>query len=154
MCGPSTVLLHYPLTLGGPSRYVIQREGELSNFHAFQHTHTHTHTFFLFLSLSPSLSRHAHYSNQFRAMFVMNCRVNREEVLRHVPRLTKKEKQRKRWRKGRRGGEGGGGEGSGREEEGVDEYHPVHCAECNTEIAVYDKDEVFHFYNVLASAAS
>ena len=107
------------------------------------------------LSLSPlSLSpcRHANYSNQFRAMFVMNCRINREEVLRHVPRLTKRERQ-KRWRKGkRRRGEGGSGEGEGEVETEV--YNPVHCAECNTEVAVYDKEEIFHFYNVLASAAS
>ena len=86
-------------------------------------------------------------------MFVMNCRINREEVLRHVPRLTKRERQRKRWR---RGGEGGSGGGSGVEEgeEGAEEFNPVHCAECNTEIAVFDNDEVFHFYNVLPSAAS
>uniref|UniRef100_A0A2R9AEC2 E2F associated phosphoprotein n=1 Tax=Pan paniscus TaxID=9597 RepID=A0A2R9AEC2_PANPA len=30
-------------------------------------------------------------------------------------------------------------------------YHPVMCTECSTEVAVYDKDEVFHFFNVLAS---
>uniref|UniRef100_A0A2K5CIG2 E2F-associated phosphoprotein n=1 Tax=Aotus nancymaae TaxID=37293 RepID=A0A2K5CIG2_AOTNA len=30
-------------------------------------------------------------------------------------------------------------------------YDPVMCTECSTEVAVYDKDEVFHFFNVLAS---
>ena len=85
-------------------------------------------------------------------MFVMNCRVIRDEVLKHVPRLTKRERQQqqRRLKKGKRGE---GGEGGGEPEEAED-YHPVHCAECNTDIAVYDKDEVFHFYNVLASAAS
>lgn len=38
---------------------------------------------------------------------------------------------------------------SNQEEEEV--YHPVLCTECSTEVAVMDKDEVFHFFNVLAS---
>ena len=85
----------------------------------------------------------------------MNCRIQRDEVLKHIPKLSKKERQRRRRRKERRhGGEGEGGEGERREEEEEGEdYNPVHCAECNTEIAVYDKDEVFHFFNVLASAS-
>ena len=121
------------------------------------------------------LSRHSVYTNQFRAMFVMNCRIDRDEILKHVPKLSKKERQ-KRKRKAKKrgesvgegsGGGGGRGEGSGGgdggrggggggrgEGEGEEDYHPVHCAECNTEIAVYDKDEVFHFFNVLASASS
>ena len=98
----------------------------------------------------------------------MNCRISKDEVLKHIPKPSKKEKQKKKWKERRKereggggesvGGEGGGSEGfGGAGEGGVDEadnYHPVHCAECNTEIAVYDRDEVFHFFNVLASAAS
>ena len=34
---------------------------------------------------------------------------------------------------------------------GEELYHPVRCQECETEIAVYDKDEVYHFFNVLES---
>ena len=34
-----------------------------------------------------------------------------------------------------------------------DVYHPVRCAECKTEVGVFDSDEVYHFYNVLASYA-
>lgn len=30
-------------------------------------------------------------------------------------------------------------------------YHPVRCEVCNTQVAVYDNDEVYHFFNVLAS---
>lgn len=30
-------------------------------------------------------------------------------------------------------------------------YHPVQCASCGTEIGVYDKHEVYHFFNVVAS---
>ena len=32
-------------------------------------------------------------------------------------------------------------------------YQPVKCVECSTEVAVYDKEEVYHFFNVLTSHA-
>lgn len=88
-------------------------------------------------------------------MFVMNCRIRRDEVLKYAPKLNKRERRRKGKRK--RGGGGGSGDGEpkagGKEEEEEEDYHPVHCSECNTQVAVYDKDEVFHFFNVLASAS-
>lgn len=34
---------------------------------------------------------------------------------------------------------------------GEEIYHPVQCTECSTEVAVFDKDEVYHFFNILAS---
>lgn len=34
-----------------------------------------------------------------------------------------------------------------------DVYHPVVCSVCSSEVGVYDKDEVYHFFNVLASYA-
>jgi len=35
--------------------------------------------------------------------------------------------------------------------DGVDEaYHPVRCSVCNTEVGVYDRDEVYHFFNILS----
>ena len=122
----------------------------------------------IFARSVPTMCRHEVYRHQFRAMFVTNCHILRDQVLKYVPRLSKKQR-RKRRRKGRGRGEvekevrgeeeeeeggGGGGErgGGGGGDKGED-YHPVHCAECNTEVAVYDKDEVFHFFNVLASAA-
>ena len=106
-----------------------------------------------FLSLISYVCRHEVYPNQYRAMFVMNCRIHRDEVLKYAPKLNKKERRRKKGRRKREGGGGsGGGEpGAGGEEE--EDYHPVYCAECNTQVAVYDRDEVFHFFNVLASAS-
>ena len=81
----------------------------------------------------------------------MNCRVCRDEVLKYAPNLSKRERRRKR--AGGREGEGGSSEGAQGEGEAEESFHPVHCSECNTEVAMYDKDEVFHFFNVLASAA-
>ncbi|OBS68271.1 hypothetical protein A6R68_03187 [Neotoma lepida] len=86
---------------------------------------------------------HESYKTQYRAMFVMNCSVNREEVLRYKnPENRKKKRGAKKMR----------ANPEGPVETDVEEiYHPVMCTECSTEVAVYDKDEVFHFFNVLAS---
>ena len=35
---------------------------------------------------------------------------------------------------------------------GSDElFNPVKCDQCGTEIGVFDKDEVYHFFNIMAS---
>lgn len=87
--------------------------------------------------------RHESYKTQYRAMFVMNCSVNREEVLRYKnPENRKKKRGAKKMRSN---------SGDPAEMEAEEIYHPVMCTECSTEVAVYDKDEVFHFFNVLAS---
>jgi len=93
------------------------------------------------------MCRHELYKNQYRAMFVLNCRVLKDEVLKHIP---KQKNTRKRRRKAGKLGEKVGQE-EAEEEEPEATYHPVRCTECNTEIAVVDSDEVFHFFNVLAS---
>lgn len=33
-----------------------------------------------------------------------------------------------------------------------DVYQPVECATCATEVGVFDRDEVFHLFNVIADA--
>jgi hypothetical protein len=36
--------------------------------------------------------------------------------------------------------------------DGVEEsFHPVKCAACSTHVAMFDCDEVFHFFNVVTS---
>ncbi|XP_005623376.1 E2F-associated phosphoprotein isoform X2 [Canis lupus baileyi] len=89
---------------------------------------------------------HESYKTQYRAMFVMNCSVNKEEVLRYkIPENRKKRRGHKKMRSNH--------EDAAEQTEAQAEeiYHPVMCTECSTEVAVYDKDEVFHFFNVLAS---
>ena len=91
------------------------------------------------------------YANQYRAMFVMNCLIAKGEVLRCVPTAGKKERKRRRSVHTSRE-EGGSAGGMEERSTAEDLFHPVRCSECNTEVAVIDKDEVFHFFNVLASA--
>ncbi|NXL93143.1 EAPP protein, partial [Alectura lathami] len=86
--------------------------------------------------------RHESYKTQYRAMFVMNCSVNKEEILRYKKKLKKRNKKMKNSKET-------APVQTNEEEEDV--YHPVLCSECSTEVAVMDKDEVFHFFNVLAS---
>lgn len=102
--------------------------------------------------------RHDKYRTQYRAMFVMNCTVNKEEILRYKTLNEKNLRSRKR-RKGHQpeptasttttmeATDSGAVLGMGGEEI----YHPVQCTECSTEVAVFDKDEVYHFFNILAS---
>jgi hypothetical protein len=77
----------------------------------------------------------------------------KDEVLKYVPRPSKKSR-RKRPKGSKKLPEAGQAEASSDPQEEEGSYHPVRCAECNTEIAVIDSDEVFHFFNVLPSAPS
>eukprot|EP00794_Sanderia_malayensis_P020163 gene20163-22138_t len=87
--------------------------------------------------------RHAVYKTQYRAMFVMNCEVGRDEVLRYEEKKHKK----KSFNPGHLV--------SASEDNGAKSelYNPVKCTECGTVIAVYDVDEIYHFFNILASQA-
>uniref|UniRef100_A0A2R5LH35 Putative e2f-associated phosphoprotein n=1 Tax=Ornithodoros turicata TaxID=34597 RepID=A0A2R5LH35_9ACAR len=76
---------------------------------------------------------HEIYHTQYRAMFVKNCIVDEAQVLRCPPSGQKKRK------------------GAEPTDDPADLFKPVRCSQCNTEVAVYDKDEVYHFFNVIAS---
>lgn len=86
-------------------------------------------------------------------MFVMNCKVKEDEVLRYEPSQQHHAgKKRKKAQKGKLV--------QHTKEEDIlgtsamsERYHPVICVECDSEVAVYDNDEVYHFFNVLASHA-
>ncbi|CAO3623673.1 unnamed protein product [Cunninghamella blakesleeana] len=86
-----------------------------------------------FSPLCYSSQRHEEYSNQFRAMFVTNCKINKTERYRYNPTKTKKSKK-------------------GIEMDQDDEYYYiVNCETCDTHVAMMDKDEVYHFFNVIAN---
>jgi hypothetical protein len=81
---------------------------------------------------SPTLRRHDTYADQFRAMFVHNCHVDRSETL-----IFKKKETKRRFKDKK----------AGRDPTGArpdEEYHPVVCGECNAVVAVYDHDEIYH----------
>jgi hypothetical protein len=74
-----------------------------------------------FTPLCYDCQRHEVYKNQYRAMFVENCDIKPQV-------LTMKD-------------------GQGKEEY----YKPVKCATCDTEVAVLDAEDIFHFFRVVAS---
>lgn len=85
-----------------------------------------------FTPLCYDCQRHATYRNQYRAMFVVNCEVDKNQIL----KFGKGEKMRK----------------SKIFDPIQDEiYHPTTCTGCNTEVAVMDRDEVYHFFNIIPS---
>ena len=87
--------------------------------------------------------RHEVYHQQYRAMFVKNCSVDKSQSLKY--------KAKKQFHKKRQSAAEDAAAAAGMDEQDV--YHPVKCTECGTEVAVYDKDEIYHFFNVLASHA-
>ena len=89
-------------------------------------------------------------------MFVMNSKVTKDEVLRYEPSPQHNSgKKRKKAQKGELVQHTKEEDNSTCAGNAASElYHPVTCVECNLEVAVYDSDEVYHFFNdVLASYA-
>lgn len=80
--------------------------------------------------------RHDIYQNQYRAMFVKNCHVDTAELLKQPLQKKKYSKKQKK---------------SETENDDGDNFHPVKCTECTTVVGMCDTDEVYHFFNVLAS---
>lgn len=131
-------------------------------------------------TLCMDCQRHDNYHNQYRAMFVFNCVIERAKVLRYRDKKQCRwNKKKKKKTKAETGGEASGeaeregtGTPTGKEksqsgidwinmeivdgpgglnQSGNDLYHPVKCAVCRTEVAVFDRQEVYHFHNSVAS---
>ncbi len=88
-----------------------------------------------FTLLCLDCQRHDLYPNQYRAMFVVNCTVSRGQKLKFP--LTKSGRKQ--------------AGGTVKEVSDDEEFYPVRCDVCSTEVAMFDKDEVYHFFNVVPS---
>ena len=80
-------------------------------------------------------------------MFVVNCVVDGTQRLKFPLKSNKKGKKK------RKGKGGDATDAFGVNEEDAENYNPVKCEQCSTEVAVFDKDEVYHFFNVIDSPA-
>ncbi|RWS16996.1 E2F-associated phosphoprotein-like protein [Dinothrombium tinctorium] len=78
--------------------------------------------------------RHEVYKTQYRAMFAFNCFVDFSQKLEYKGKA-KKRKHRLV------------------SSLPTEIYYPVKCTVCGTQVAVYDNDEVYHFFNVLSSVS-
>ena len=98
-----------------------------------------------FIVLCLDCQRHEVYDSQYRAMFVMNCTVDYSQQLKYPKQSQQKKKGKKKQKTE---------ESDNQQPQGVDPndlFHPVKCDRCSTQVAVYDRDEIYHFFNVLAS---
>ncbi|KAJ7233833.1 hypothetical protein O6H91_Y451400 [Diphasiastrum complanatum] len=101
-----------------------------------------------FTILCIDCQRHEIYETQYRAMFVRNCKVSENERL-HFPAQNKR--KRNCDRKGQKlkyKVEEISGDSLFDER---DIFKSVHCSVCDTEVAVLDKEEIYHFFNVMPS---
>eukprot|EP00039_Didymoeca_costata_P029639 m.25639 g.25639 ORF g.25639 m.25639 type:complete len:266 (+) comp7725_c0_seq4:273-1070(+) len=89
--------------------------------------------------------RHDLYETQFRAMFVVNCNIESGETL-HYPEPGKKKKNQRRYKKSNEKEQSWTNNNPG------ETVNPVKCTECETVVAVYDSDEIYHFFNVISAA--
>ena len=105
--------------------------------------------------------RHETYHTQYRAMFSMNTSVNSGEVLRYKKKVPKKRRGRKKQRskpetkkersRSRSKSLSRPSDAEMAESDKEDLFHPVSCKVCQTEVGVFDSDELIHFFNVIAS---
>ncbi|CAH9095409.1 unnamed protein product [Cuscuta epithymum] len=91
-----------------------------------------------FTILCLDCQRHEKIVTQYRAMFVVNCKIEDE------PQLGSKRKRE------RKGGHGKPQTGSALSDKGETFKH-VCCGVCSTKVGVIDEDEVYHFLNALPS---
>ena len=89
------------------------------------------------VTLCIDCQQHDSYKNQYRAMFVMHSIVDMRENLKY-----KRKKPKIKFRERHL---------TDTNEVEFDIYHPVKCDSCQTEVGVFDEEEVYHFYNVLPS---
>ncbi|XP_008787054.2 E2F-associated phosphoprotein isoform X2 [Phoenix dactylifera] len=92
-----------------------------------------------FTTLCLDCQRHEKYVTQYRAMFVLNCKVKIDQILRQGKRKSRKPKGRM---------------SSNKSPENLEHdvvFRPVCCSVCSTEVGVFDGDEVYHFFNVIPS---
>ncbi|KAF8099042.1 hypothetical protein N665_0254s0042 [Sinapis alba] len=83
--------------------------------------------------------RHEQYVTQYRAVFVVNCKVDKDRALQHNTVPSKVGKRRR----------------DSEEKETLsaqsERVNSVVCSTCSTEIGVLDTEEIYHFFNVIPS---
>ena len=117
-------------------------------FNEFMFTFFSNHFNTFYYNFCCYYSRHDIYKTQFRAMFAMNCYIVPDEVLKYETK-NKSKKRRKKEGPGKLVPVVKDSEDMNNKE--LEVYNPVKCGLCDTELAVYDKSEIYHFHNVLES---
>lgn len=105
-----------------------------------------------FTTLCIDCQRHEIYVTQYRAMFVMNCKVVENQRLRMPAESTRQKKDcKKRSNQYNRNCNSLPEDANEKLRDEV--FKPVCCSVCETEVAVLDENEIYHFFNVMPSYA-
>ena len=93
-----------------------------------------------FTTVCVDCQQHATEENQFRAMFVMNCKVDTSKVVKGEAESGSKKRKKTPV-------------AEEDENEGNEQYNPVHCAACDNELGVREigPTGLYHFFHVVAS---
>lgn len=76
---------------------------------------------------------------QYRAVFVVNCKVDKDKALQHNTVPSKAGKRRR------------DSDEKETHSEDSERVNSVVCSTCSTEIGVLDSEEIYHFFNVIPS---
>ncbi|KAI9263358.1 E2F-associated phosphoprotein-domain-containing protein [Phascolomyces articulosus] len=98
-----------------------------------------------FTPLCYNCQRHEKYPNQYRAMFVTHCKVIKTERYRY------KDKRKKQPLSSHQPSSSMVGADETNDQEGDEGYYIVKCSTCDTHVAMMDEDEVYHFFNTIAT---
>jgi hypothetical protein len=114
---------------------------------------------YCFTYLCFDCQRHELYHNQYRALFVRNCVVNRTERYR-IPEENNKNKNKNK-KKNKKNSITKESENISENEESTttdneiklsdDYFYPVLCKYCQTQVGLLDQNEIYHLFNFIPS---
>ncbi|RLN92021.1 hypothetical protein BBJ28_00008461 [Nothophytophthora sp. Chile5] len=101
---------------------------------------------------------HATFTNQYRAAAAVNCRVKKDEILTYTTNGGSSVSASLPFHK-RRNLASAAGNTTATATAGqqiarllqADEFYPVACSDCGTMVGVFDRDQQYHFFNILPS---
>jgi hypothetical protein len=106
-----------------------------------------------FTTVCVDCQQHVEFENQFRAMFVMNCRVDTKQIVKPAPEGNTASQ------KGRRKGKTQPDDNTQPPPQAVEvqeeKYNPVYCAACDNELGLREvgPEGAYHLFHVLASTS-
>ncbi|RLN53118.1 hypothetical protein BBJ29_005642 [Phytophthora kernoviae] len=110
-----------------------------------------------FVTVCMACERHAQFMNQYRATAAINCRVKKEEILTYTTGESSSVPASLPFHKRRNLATSASNKTTtttGQQIAGLlqqNEFYPVACSDCGTMVGVFDRDQQYHFFNVLPS---
>ena len=109
-----------------------------------------------FTTVCIDCQQHATNEHQFRAMFVMNCKVDTQQIVKPAPEAASKQQRKRRQRQQlppKTDKNCSNDENAASKELELEQYNPVHCASCDNELGLRElgPSGAYHLFHVLAS---